>query len=236
MSQDLLYSGKAKTLFKTDTQGVYRMHFRDDASAFNGVKLAKLENKGRINNAINAFIMSYLRKNGVDSHFIEKTSETDSLVHAMEMIPVECVIRNVAAGGLCKRLGVELGTVLNPPTFEYFYKSDALGDPMINSSHILSFKWATETELEQMKALTHKVNVLLSELFSNAGMRLVDYKLEFGRLKGKVVLGDEISPDGCRIWDAKTNKILDKDRFRQDLGEVTECYQEIADRLGIQTQ
>jgi phosphoribosylaminoimidazole-succinocarboxamide synthase len=232
-ASNLLYSGKAKSLYKTAEPGELLCVFRDDTSAFNGVKCAALANKGKVNNFFNAFIMQQCQQAGIQTHFIELVNETTTRVKALKMIPVECVIRNFAAGSLCKRLNVALGQALNPPIFEFFFKSDALGDPFINESHIISFNWATAAEIEQMKLLTQQVNAILVPLFLEAGMLLVDYKLEFGKINNMVVLGDEFSPDGCRIWDANTKKIMDKDRFRQDLGDVVETYLEVARRLNI---
>jgi phosphoribosylaminoimidazole-succinocarboxamide synthase len=228
-----LYSGKAKTVYTTDDPNRLIMHFRNDTSAFDGEKVAQLERKGMVNNKFNAFIMQKLEAGGIPTHFEKLLSEDESLFKKLDMLPVECVVRNISAGSLCRRLGVEEGLDLNPPTFEFFLKNDELHDPMINDSHILTFKWATQDEIAQMKALTFKVNDILKALFSEAGMLLVDYKIEFGRYQGSLLLGDEFSPDGCRLWDAETRKKLDKDRFRQGLGGVVEAYEEVAHRLGV---
>src|SRR3569623_22698 len=227
-----LYTGKAKSMYATDDADVLVMRFRDDTSAFDGEKKAQLARKGAVNNKFNAFIMGKLREAGVPIHFERLLSDNDSLVKRLDMIPVECVVRNLAAGSLCRRLGVKEGTELNPPNFEFFLKNDALHDPMINDSHIRAFGWASEDVITRMKALTFRVNEVLKKLFLDAGILLVDYKLEFGRVHGEVVLGDEFSPDGCRLWDATTREKLDKDRFRQDLGNVIEAYEEVARRLG----
>ncbi|MAZ43868.1 MAG: phosphoribosylaminoimidazolesuccinocarboxamide synthase [Legionellales bacterium] len=229
-----LYAGKAKSLYATDHEDRLIVEYRDDASAFNGQKLAKLAGKGAVNNAINATIMDYLASHGIPTHFIEKISDTESVVKPLKMIPIECVIRNVASGSLTRRLGIENGTVLPEPIFENFLKDDALGDPMVNFSHITTLKYATAEQLEKMTALTFKVNQLLSAWFATHDLLLVDFKLEFGEDKdGNMVLGDEISPDGCRIWDQQNNNnILDKDRFRQDMGDVIENYHLIAQRIG----
>lgn len=229
----VLYSGKAKTLYATNDDKHLICHFRDDTSAFNGEKIAQLSRKGMVNNYVNAFVMSHLQDNGIDTHFVERLSDTDSLVKKLEMFPLECVVRNVSAGSLCKRLGVESGQDLSPPLFEFFLKDDALGDPMINDYHILTFGWAKEDDIEQMKRLTFKVNDCLKTLFDKAGMILVDYKLEFGKFGTQIVLGDEFTSDGCRLWDKETRKVLDKDRFRQDMGDVIEAYEEVALRLGV---
>jgi phosphoribosylaminoimidazole-succinocarboxamide synthase len=189
--------------------------------------------KGSVNNKFNAFIMDELRKSGIPTHHVKLLNENESLVRSLEMIPVECVVRNYAAGSICKRLGLEKGIKFSEPVFEFFYKDDTLGDPMINESHIATFNWATEVEIEKMKLLTFQVNTILSKLFLDVGITLVDYKLEFGRCEGEIVLGDEFTPDGCRLWDVNTNKVLDKDRFRQDMGGVIEAYLEVAERLGV---
>jgi|TARA_B110000008_G_scaffold104943_1_gene107860 phosphoribosylaminoimidazole-succinocarboxamide synthase len=230
---ELITTGKAKSLYASDQDDFLIMHYRDDTSAFDGKKIESLEGKGTINNKFNAFIMEYLESEGIATHFVELLSETDSLVKRLDMAPVECVVRNVAAGSICKRLGLKEGIDLNPPTFEFFYKDDDLGDPMINEYHIKSFGWATEEQVDQMQIKTFEVNTALKKLFSEAGMILVDYKLEFGDSNGELLLGDEFTPDGCRVWDVETREKLDKDRFRQGLGDVVESYQIMARRLGV---
>lgn len=228
-----LYVGKAKTVYSTDDPDRYVMVFRDDTSAFDGEKKEQLARKGMVNNRFNAFIMEKLAAAGIPTHFEKLLSPTESVVKHLEMIPLECVVRNYAAGSLCRRLGIEEGQRLDPPTYELFLKNDALHDPMINDSHALTFGWATAEDLSQMRDLTLRVNEVLTKLFSEGSMLLVDYKLEFGRFHGQIVLGDEFSPDGCRIWDAQSRKKMDKDRFRQDLGNVIETYEEVGRRLGI---
>lgn len=228
-----LYSGKAKTVYTVADPTRLILHFRNDTSAFDGEKVQQLERKGRVNNRFNAFIMQKLEATGISTHYDSLLSDDETLVKRLDMIPVECVIRNIAAGSICRRLGVEEGLDLDPPTFEFFLKNDELHDPMINDYHIRSFKWADDNEIEQMKVLTFKVNDVLKDLFFNVGLLLVDYKLEFGRYQGEIVLGDEFTPDGCRLWDAKTRKKLDKDRFRQGLGDVIESYEEVAHRIGV---
>lgn len=228
-----LYSGKAKSVFATDDNDYVVLSFRDDTSAFDGEKVEQLSRKGEVNNKFNAFIMQYLSDNGIPTHFEKLLNDTESLVKNMQMIPVECVVRNVASGSLVRRLGVEDGMELTPPVFEFFLKNDALHDPMINEYHIETFGWAKSEDISKMKELTFKVNELLKKLFDDAGMILVDYKLEFGLFNGQVYLGDEFSPDGCRLWDAETRKKLDKDRFRQGLGGVIEAYIEVAQRIGV---
>ncbi len=229
-----LFTGKAKSVFKTDDVDKLILEFRDDTSAFDGEKIVQLERKGMVNNKFNAFIMQKLQAAGIPTHFESLLSDTESLVKNLDMIPVECVVRNISAGSIVKRLGVEEGLDLNPPTFEFFLKNDALHDPMINDYHIRSFGWATEEEVAAMKKLTFQVNDILTNLFDDAGLLLVDYKLEFGRFNGEILLGDEFSPDGCRLWDKETREKMDKDRFRQDLGNVIESYEAVARRLGVE--
>ena len=232
--RDELYRGKAKTVYYTDDSDKFILHFRNDTSAFDGEKIEQLDRKGEVNNKFNHFIMTKLEEAGIATQVEALVSDTESLVKKLDMIPVECVVRNLSAGSLVRRLGVEEGKELNPPIFEFFLKNDALHDPMVNDYHILSFGWATEAQIAEMKALTFKVNSVLKALFDDAGMLLVDYKLEFGVDKdGNIVLGDEFTPDGCRLWDKETRKKMDKDRFRQGLGSVVETYIEVAERLGL---
>lgn len=232
--RDELYRGKAKTVYFTDDSEKLILHFRNDTSAFDGEKIEQLDRKGEVNNKFNHFIMTKLEEAGIKTQVEALVSDTESLVKKLDMIPVECVVRNLAAGSLVRRLGVEEGQALTPPVFEFFLKNDALHDPMINDYHIASFGWATEDQIEQMKAITFNVNTVLKALFDEAGMLLVDYKLEFGvDNAGNIVLGDEFTPDGCRLWDKETRKKMDKDRFRQGLGSVVETYIEVAQRLGL---
>ena len=231
--QEQLFTGKAKTVYSTNDADKLILHFRNDTSTFDGEKIEQLDRKGMVNNYFNAFIMQKLEAAGIATHFEELISDEESVVKNLEMLPIECVVRNIATGSLVKRLGVEDGIDLVPPTFEFFLKNDELHDPMINDSYIIAFNWATQEEIEQMKVLTYKVNDVLKKLFADAGMLLVDYKLEYGRYKSKLILGDEFSPDGCRLWDAETREKLDKDRFRQGLGGVVEAYEEVAHRLGV---
>jgi len=230
---DYLYAGKAKSVYLTDDPERLILHFRDDTSAFDGERVAQLERKGRVNNRFNAFIMERLERAGVATHFEKLLSAQECLVKRLDMIPVECVVRNVAAGSLCKRLGVKEGLALKSPVFELFLKDDARHDPMINEYHVRAFGWAEDHELERMKALTFRVNDVLSGLFREADMLLVDFKLELGRYHGELLIGDELTPDGCRIWDSTTRERLDKDRFRKNLGSVVEAYEDVARRLGI---
>jgi len=235
--QQELYRGKAKTVYATDDPGLLVMHFRDDTSAFDGVKVSQLAQKGETNNRINAFVMEKLAAAGVSTHFVRLLNERDSLVVALKMIPVECVVRNVCAGSMAKRYGIAEGTRLPEPIFEFFYKSDALHDPLVNDDHIRVLGWANVRDIADMKALTLRVNQVLKPLFADAGIELVDYKLEFGHgvtdPDGPLMLGDEFTPDGCRLWDFETEEKLDKDRFRRDLGKVIEKYREVAERIGV---
>lgn len=228
-----LYRGKAKTVYHTTDENMLVLHFRNDTSAFDGERIEQLDRKGMINNKFNFFIMQKLEQAGIPTQAEQLLSDDEVLVKKLTMIPVECVIRNYAAGSLVRRLGVSEGQQLTPPTFELFLKNDALHDPMVNESLAVSFGWATAEQLAEMKRLTYKANEVLSALFDAAGMLLVDFKLEFGLFNGQIVLGDEFSPDGCRLWDKATRKKLDKDRFRQGLGGVVEAYEEVAQRLGV---
>jgi phosphoribosylaminoimidazole-succinocarboxamide synthase len=228
-----LYRGKAKSVFATDDPEHLVMLFRDDTSAFDGKKREQLERKGSVNNKFNAFVMEKLAAAGIPTHFVRLLNDRETLVKRLTMLPLECVVRNLAAGSLCRRYGVEEGRVLTPPTFEFFLKSDQLGDPMVNEYHIRSLGWAESWQAERMKELTFRINDILAPLFLAGGMVLVDYKLEFGLINGELVLGDEVTPDGCRVWDRDTREKLDKDRFRQDLGRVVESYELIGQRLGL---
>lgn len=231
--QALIYTGKAKSVYETENPDYLILHFRNDASAFNGEKIAQLDRKGKVNNRFNSFIMTKLAEAGIETHFEQQLSDDEVLVKRLTMIPVECVVRNYAAGGLMKRLGLEEGLALVPPTFELFFKDDKLGDPMLSESTAVALGYATQNQLDEMKTLTYKVNEVLSQIFDEAGLMLVDFKLEFGLFHGRIVLGDEFSPDGCRLWDKETKKKLDKDRFRQGLGDVVEGYEEVARRIGV---
>jgi len=228
-----LYRGKAKSVYTTDDPDRLVLLFRNDTSAFDGKKIEQLDRKGMVNNRFNAFIMQKLEDAGIPTQFDALLSDNECLVKKLDMIPVECVVRNFAAGSLVKRLGVEEGMALTPPTFELFLKDDAKGDPFINQSHVVTFGWATAEQLARMQELTLKINDILKGLFDKAGLLLVDFKLEFGLFNGEIVLGDEFSPDGCRLWDKETRKKMDKDRFRQGLGGVIEAYEEVAQRLGV---
>jgi phosphoribosylaminoimidazole-succinocarboxamide synthase len=228
-----LYRGKAKTVYTTENSDLLILEFRNDTSAFDGLRIEQLDRKGMVNNKFNYFIMSKLREAGIPTQVETLLSDNEVLVKKLQMVPVECVVRNRAAGSLVKRLGVEEGKVLNPPTFELFLKNDALHDPMVNESHCKTFGWASDDQLARMKELSFKINTILTDLFDKAGLILVDYKLEFGLFKGEITLGDEFSPDGCRLWEKETMKKMDKDRFRQGLGGVIEAYEEVAKRIGV---
>ena len=230
---DLISEGKAKSLYETSDKSELLMVYRDDTSAFDGKKKEALKGKGEINNKFNAFIMQYLANNDVETHFVKLIDKNESLVKRLEMLPVECVVRNIATGSLCRRLGVEEGIKFEEPLFEFFLKDDDLGDPLINDNHITAFGWGTEKEIVEMKEITFRINSLLCKLFKEVGLILVDYKVEYGRSGDVLMLGDEFTPDGCRIWDAETGESLDKDRFRKDLGDVVESYQIVAHKLGI---
>lgn len=230
--QTELYSGKAKTVYTTNDPIRLVLHFRDDTSAFDGRKIEQFTRKGEINNKFNAFIMEKLAAIGIPTHFERLLSAQESLVKRLKMFPIECVVRNIATGSLCRRLGVQEGMDLNPPVFEFFLKNDDLHDPMINEYHIRTFHWAPIDQVEQMKEYTFRINDVLKQLFLEANLLLVDYKLEFGDFQGQLVLGDEFTLDGCRLWDIETRKKLDKDRFRQGLGGLIEAYEEVAQRLG----
>ena len=228
-----LYRGKAKSVYTTDDPSRLVLLFRNDTSAFDGQRIEQLDRKGMVNNKFNAFIMQKLQSAGIPTHFENLLNDQECVVKKLTMLPVECVVRNRAAGSMCRRLGIKEGEELSPPTFEFFLKDDSLGDPMINESHIETFGWATREQVEAMKAMTFRVNQILKEIFLAGGMVLVDSKLEFGLFKGELTLGDEFSPDGCRLWDKTTGEKMDKDRFRQDLGNVIEAYEQVAQRIGV---
>lgn len=234
----VLYEGKAKIIYEGTEPGTLIQYFKDDATAGNGAKKATIAGKGVLNNRISAHIMTKLEGIGVPTHFLKSLNMREQLVRQVEVIPLEVVVRNIAAGSLCKRLGIKEGTILPNPIIEFYFKKDDLGDPMVTEQHIFTFGWADPFELEEIIGQTYRVNDYLNGLFAGIGLRLVDFKLEFGRLWGEydelyIILADEISPDNCRLWDTKTGEKLDKDRFRQDLGNVVEGYQEIAKRLGL---
>jgi phosphoribosylaminoimidazole-succinocarboxamide synthase len=231
--KELLYEGKAKKIYSTDDENVVLVEYKDSATAFNGEKKAEITGKGRLNNAITSLLFLKLHEQGIETHFIKQLSETEQLVKKVSIVPLEVVTRNVAAGSLAKRLGLEEGQSLSQPLVEFYYKDDALGDPLVTVDHILELKLATVEELEVLKKQALNINAVLSSFFEELGIRLIDFKLEFGKdFSGKIVLADEISPDTCRLWDAKTNEKLDKDVFRRDLGNLTDAYENILARLG----
>ncbi len=233
-----IYEGKAKILYKGPKPGTLVQYFKDDATAFNAQKKAKLDGKGVLNNRISEHIMLSLERIGIPTHFIKRLNMREQLIKKVEIIPLEVICRNVAAGSICKMLGLKEGEKLPRSIIEFCYKKDELGDPLVTEEHILAFGWANASELDEMTALTLRINDFLSGMFAAIGIRLVDFKIEFGRYIDEngdklILLADEISPDSCRLWDLKTNKKLDKDRFRRDLGNVVDAYNEIATRLGI---
>lgn len=228
---EMLYEGKAKKVYKTDNEDYFIVDYKDDATAFNGEKKGTIKGKGVINNRVTNYLMQMLEKNGISTHFVEEISEKETVVKKVSIVPLEVIIRNIAAGSFSKRYGVEEGVVLKTPTLEFSYKDDSLGDPLINEYHALALELATKEEIEKISKMAFSVNEILSKFFLELGIILVDFKLEFGRFKGDIVLADEISPDTCRFWDAKTKEKLDKDRFRRDLGNVEDAYKEILKRL-----
>ena len=232
MPEELLYEGKAKKLFITEDPQILRVEYKDDATAFNGKKFDRLKDKGRLNNAITVFFFEHLETKDIPSHFVRKISETEQLVRRVKIIPLEVVVRNVAAGSLSKRIGWEEGKELPHPIVEFYYKDDDLGDPLLAEEHIRLLELASEAQIEELKKRGLAVNEALESLMLSKGIRLIDFKLEFGLdQKGEILLADEISPDTCRFWDIESGKILDKDRFRRDLGGVTEAYRKIHQRL-----
>ncbi len=229
---EMLYEGKAKQVYATDDKDLIVMHFKDDATAFNGIKKAQIKDKGVLNNEITTIIFNELHKAGIPTHFVEKLNDRDQLCKKVTILPLEVIVRNIVAGSMAKRLGIEEGTHISNTVFELCYKNDQLGDPLINEDHAVALKAATYEELNTVKELTLKINEILKKLFASINITLVDFKIEFGKTSdGQIVLADEISPDTCRLWDSTTNAKLDKDRFRRDLGKVIEAYEEILRRL-----
>ena len=234
-----LYEGKAKIIYETKDKNLVIQHFKDDATAFNNLKKAKVEGKGVLNNRISEYILNNLSQSGIKTHLIRRLNMREQLIKKAEIFPIEFIVRNIATGSLTKRLGIAEGTVLERPLLEYCYKKDELNDPLISKEHIISFEWATEKELKFIDKTTLRINDILTGMFRGIGIKLVDFKIEYGKAWNKdkdeneIVLADEISPDTCRLWDSKTERKLDKDRFRKDLGNIIEGYQEVARRLGI---
>jgi phosphoribosylaminoimidazole-succinocarboxamide synthase len=234
-----LYEGKAKIIYETSDKGLVIQHFKDDATAFNALKKANIEGKGVLNNRISEYLLSSLGQCGIKNHLVKRLNMREQLIKQVQILPIEFVVRNIATGSLTKRLGISEGTVLEKPLLEYYLKNDELGDPLISKEHIYSFEWASEREIKIIDKMSLRINDILQGIFRGVGIKLVDFKLEYGKFwnKGKdineIILADEISPDTCRLWDNKTDKKLDKDRFRKDLGNLIEAYQDVARRLGI---
>ena len=232
-----LYEGKAKIIFATSDKNTVIQHFKDDATAFNNQKKANIEGKGILNNRISEHILSSLKEIGIKNHLLKRLNMREQLVESVNIIPIEFVVRNIATGSLTERLGIEEGTVLDYPLIEYCLKDDKLGDPLVSEQHILTFDWASKNEIETIKKIVLRINDFMIGMFMGVGIKLIDFKLEFGRIKlngkNEVILADEISPDTCRLWDSITDKKLDKDRFRKDLGDLIPAYTEVAKRLGI---
>ena len=229
---NLLYEGKAKKIFQGPEKNQRVMYFKDDATAFNNLKKASIETKGILNLKIATLVFNYLEKNGIQSHFIKTLNEREMLVKAVTIIPLEVVVRNIAAGNLCKRLGIAEKTKIEPSLVEFYYKKDELGDPILTEDHIQMMNIASTKDIQELKAKALKINQLMIEYFKKLGIILVDFKIEFGKdEKGNILLADEISPDSCRLWDSKTMEIMDKDRFRKDLGGLTEAYTEVLKRM-----
>ena len=232
-----LYEGKAKIIYETKDKNLVIQHFKDDATAFNNLKKSKVEGKGVLNNRISEYILTNLSQCGINTHLVKRLNMREQLIKKAEIFPIEFIVRNIATGSLTKRLGISEGTVLDKPLLEYCYKKDELQDPIISKEHIYTFGWATEKEIKTIDEMTLRINDLLLGMFRGIGIKLIDFKLEFGRLKtngkNEIILADEISPDTCRLWDSVTEKKLDKDRFRKDLGDLIPAYTEVARRLGI---
>ncbi|MBC2722428.1 phosphoribosylaminoimidazolesuccinocarboxamide synthase [Desulfosporosinus sp.] len=228
---ELRYEGKAKRVYDTDQDEYFWVAYKDDATAFNGEKKGQIVDKGLVNNQLSALFFEELEKGGIPTHFVRLLSDRDMVVRRLDMIPLEVVVRNIVAGSLSKRLGVEEGFVLSKPVVELYYKDDELGDPLVNESHVDAMGWASVDVAREIQVMGLKVNALLQDILVKAGIELIDFKLEFGLCDGKVYLGDEISPDTCRYWDIETREKLDKDRFRRDLGKVEEAYQEVYRRV-----
>jgi phosphoribosylaminoimidazole-succinocarboxamide synthase len=228
---DMLYEGKAKKVFKTEEPDIYIIEYKDDATAFNALKKGTIQGKSVVNNKMSAILFELLKKEDIPVHFIRLLSETEQEVKAVEIVPLEVIIRNVAAGSFSKRLGVEEGSELQNTIFELCYKNDELGDPLINDYHATALGLATTQEIKKMKELSFRINDILIKFFRERAMRLIDFKVEFGRYKGEIILADEISPDTCRLWEIGTNRKMDKDRFRRDLGDIEETYKEVLNKV-----
>jgi len=233
--KELLYEGKAKKVYKTDDPEVYIVSYKDDATAFNGLKKGTITGKGVVNNRMSNFMFRLLEKQGIPTHYAEELNERETAVKKVTIVPLEVIVRNTAAGSLSKRLGLEEGTPMKTPVLEFSYKNDELGDPMVNDYHILAMGLATREELDTIASMSFKINEIMIEFFKSVGVDLIDFKLEFGKTAdGTIILADEISPDTCRFWDVNTHEKLDKDRFRRDMGGVEEAYEEMMKRIGLQ--
>ena len=234
-----LYEGKAKIIYETNEKGLVIQHFKDDATAFNALKKTNIEGEGVLNNRISEYLLSSLTQCGIQTHLVKRLNMREQLIKEVKIVPIEFVVRNIATGSLTKRLGILEGTALEKPLLEYYLKDDELHDPLISKEHIYSFEWANEKEIEIIDKMSLRINDILQGIFRGVGIKLVDFKLEYGRVWNKdkeifeIILADEISPDTCRLWDIKTDRKLDKDRFRKDLGNLIEAYQDVARRLGI---
>jgi len=234
-----IYEGKAKIIYDTNEKDLVIQHFKDDATAFNALKKANIEGKGVLNNRISEYLLNSLGQCGIKTHLIKRINMREQLIKKAEIIPIEFIVRNIATGSLSKRLGISEGTIMEKPLLEYYFKNDELGDPIITKEHIYAFEWATEREIKNIDSMSLRINDILQGVFRGVGIKLVDFKIEYGKVWNKnkeineIILVDEISPDTCRLWDMKTEKKLDKDRFRKDLGMVIEAYQDVARRLGI---
>ena len=231
---ELMYEGKAKKVFATDDPNYCIVEYKDDATAFNGLKKGTITGKGVVNNKMSNYMFQLLEKHGVKTHFVEELSDRETLVKKVEIVPLEVIIRNKAAGSMAKRLGMEEGTELKTTVLEFSYKDDSLGDPLVNEYHILAAGYATREDIDTIASMAMKVNEVMCEFFKSVDVELIDFKLEFGRFNGEILLADEISPDTCRFWDIHTHEKLDKDRFRRDMGGVEEAYAEMMKRVGLQ--
>ncbi len=231
--KEMLYEGKAKKVYATDDEGLCIVSYQDDATAFNGQKKGTIVGKGVVNNRMSNYLFKLLEEKGVKTHFVEELSDRETAVKKVSIVPLEVIVRNKAAGSLSKRLGLEEGTPMKIPVLEFSYKDDDLGDPMVNEYHILAAGFATKEEIDTISAMAMKVNEVLCEFFKSVNIELIDFKLEFGKYNGEIILADEISPDTCRFWDIHTHEKLDKDRFRRDMGGVEEAYAEVMKRIGL---
>ncbi|WFD09941.1 phosphoribosylaminoimidazolesuccinocarboxamide synthase [Tepidibacter hydrothermalis] len=231
---EMLYEGKAKKIFKTDNNGEYLVYYKDDATAFNGVKKDEINEKGIINNKISSYVFELLESNDIKTHYVKRISDREMIVKSVEIVPLEVIVRNVSAGSMCKRFGVDEGLEFKSPVFEFSYKNDDLGDPLINDYHAIALKLATKEELDYIREQAFKINELLKTFFKKLDLKLIDFKLEFGKTQdNEIILADEVSPDTCRLWDVNTNQKMDKDRFRRDLGNVIDAYKEVLSRIEL---